>query len=246
MQLSRNNTLQTVLATALSCALCGCAAGAGDTQPTTDDLHGRQARVSASAYHDQWRQLMEDHVTWTRVVILGVLSDLPGTPDYTARLLQNVDDMGAALAPYYDAADVAKLGDLLRDHLVIAAAILTAARAGDTATMNAKIAEWRTNADDITAQMAAMNPDFWPADENGAMWQQHLDATLNEATSLATGNFAAEIQAYDEIHVLALDMADMFSTGIIQQSPRAFRDRECAVTNGDRHGHDDHHDHHRP
>jgi len=235
MQLSRNNTSRAVLATALSCALGACAAGGGDTQPAADDLHGRHARVSASVYHDQWRQLMEDHVTWTRVVILGVLSDLPGRHDYTARLLQNYEDMEAALAPYYDAGDVEKLGDLLQDHLVIAAAILTAARAGDTTTMNAKITEWRANADQITAQMAAMNPDFWPADENGPMWQQHLDATLTEATSLASGNFAAEIQAYDEIHMLALDMADMFSNGVIQQNPRAFRDRECVVSNDEHH-----------
>jgi len=179
-------------------------------------------KISRQAYHDDWRKLWEDHITWTRVVIIGILDELPGTDAYIARLLQNYEDMEAALAPYYgDDAEV--LGDLIKDHLVIAAEILTAAHDGDTAAMNAAIERWYANAHDIAVQMNEMNPRFWPLEETEQMWVEHLDATLEEATTHLTGDFEGEVAAYDTVHDLALDMADFFSNGVIRQFRGKFR-----------------------
>jgi hypothetical protein len=181
----------------------------------------KQKTSSRLAYHDEWRKLWEDHITWTRIVIIGILDELPGTEAYIARLLQNYEDMEEALAPYYgDEAEV--LGDLIQDHLVIAAEILTAAHDGDTAAMNDAIQRWYANAHDIAVQMNAMNPKSWPLEETEQMWTDHLDATLEEATTHLTGDFAGEVAAYDRVHDLALEMADFFSDGVMQQFPSQF------------------------
>src|ERR1044071_8486954 len=178
-------------------------------------------KTSRLAYHDEWRKLWEDHITWTRVVILGILDGLPGTNAYVDRLLQNPGDMAAALKPYYgDQADV--LGGLITDHLTIAAELLTAAKNGDTAGFNDAKARWYANAHDIAVQMNKMNPQFWPLAETEQMWDVHLDATLDEATANLTGNYTAEVAAYDKVHDLALEMADFFSNGVMLQFPNRF------------------------
>src|SRR5918996_3197303 len=69
-------------------------------------------RTSRLEYHDLWRKLWEDHITWTRVVILAVLDDLAGAPAYTDRLLQNPGDMADVLRPFYGE-DADQLGDLI-------------------------------------------------------------------------------------------------------------------------------------
>jgi len=135
-------------------------------------------------------------------------------------LLQNYEDMEAALAPYYgDDAEV--LGDLIKDHLVIAAEILRAAKAGQP--LDDLIARWYANAHDIAVQMNEMNPKFWPLEETEKMWTDHLDATLAEAVANLSGDYQGEIAAYDEIHNLALEMADFISEGVMLQFPGRFQ-----------------------
>jgi len=179
-------------------------------------------KTSKLAYHDEWRKLWEDHITWTRVVIMGILDELPGTNTYIGRLLQNYEDMEDALRPYYgDEAEV--LGDLIKDHLVIAAELVTAANNGDTAVFNDAKARWYANAHDIAVQMNKMNPQFWPLEETEQMWVDHLDATLEEAATHLTGDFAGEVAAYDKVHDMALEMADFISAGVMQQFPSKFK-----------------------
>ena len=179
-------------------------------------------KTSRLAYHDEWRKLWEDHITWTRVVIMGILSDLPGTDVYIDRLIQNYVDMEDALAPYYGE-DAEVLGDLILDHLVIAAELVTAAHDNNTAAFNDAHDRWYANAHDIAVQMNTMNPEFWPLEETEQMWVDHLDATLAEAVAHLTGDFAGEVAAYDEVHDLALEMADFFSDGVMKQFPSQFK-----------------------
>lgn len=198
-------------------ALVASAAVPALAQPLT------QQKTSRLAYHDEWRQLWEDHITWTRIVIISILGaeeELPGTEVYTERLLENYEDMEDALAPYYgDEAEV--LGDLIKDHLVIAAAILRAAKAGEP--IDDLVADWYANAHDIAVQMNAMNPKYWPLEETEQMWTAHLDATLAEAVAHLNGDFEAEVAAYDQVHDMALEMADFISNGVMQQFPSRFK-----------------------
>src|SRR5215216_1368106 len=173
----------------------------GDSTPASVTLDEQSAaaslvqdRTSRLEYHDLWRKLWEDHITWTRVVILAVLDDLAGAPAYTQRLLENPEDMADALRPFYgEYAD--ELDNLITEHLVIAAQILQAIHDGQPT--EDLIAQWYANADQNAAKMNEMNPQFWPLAEAQMMWREHLDATVAEVLAHHNGNYTDEIAAYD-------------------------------------------------
>jgi hypothetical protein len=196
--------------------------------PVGTSTHGAAGRGAVVfpgelEFRNDMRMLWEDHIVWTRLVIVSFAADLPDFPATAGRLLRNQDDIGDAFAPFYgrDAAD--QLTALLREHILIAVDVLVAARAGDQPALEEALARWDANADDIAAFLDAANPDNWPLDEMRAMMREHLALTTQEAVARLAGDFAADIAAYDAVHEQALEMADMLSTGVIEQFPHHFR-----------------------
>jgi hypothetical protein len=178
---------------------------------------------SELALHDQMRKLWEDHVTWTRNVIISFQADLPDLNAAIARLLRNQTDIGNAIKPYYGDAAGNQLTALLREHILGAAKVLAALKAGDQPALQAALAAWYANAHDIAVFLNSANPENWPLAEMDQMMRDHLDATTREAVARNRGDWDADVAAYDAVHVQALEMADMLSNGIIAQFPKPFR-----------------------
>jgi hypothetical protein len=183
----------------------------------------RKVRSEEAAFHDAMRKLWEDHITWTRMFIVEFAADSPATEATAERLLQNQVDIGDAIKPFYGDEAGDQLTALLQDHILTAADILTAAKAGEQEGVEEASARWYANANDIAAFLSSANPDHWPLEEMQAMMRDHLDLTLAEAVARLQGDFQADIAAYDEVHGQILEMADMLSAGIIAQFPKAFK-----------------------
>ncbi len=179
-------------------------------------------KTSAVALRNDMRKLWEDHVTWTRLYIVSVAGNLPDKGPTAQRLLQNQTDIGNAIKPFYGEAAGDKLTALLKDHILIAAELLDAAKAGDTGKANDAQTRWYVNADDIAVFLNGANPKNWPLDHMKVMMKMHLDLTLEEAVAQLQGNYAASVAAYDKVHQEILEMADMLSEGIINQFPEKF------------------------
>jgi hypothetical protein len=184
-----------------------------------------KAKMDRQAFHDAMRKLWEDHITWTRLVIIGTFEDLPDLDPTVQRLLQNQVEIGNAIKPFYGEAAGEQLTALLTDHILIAAEILQAAKNGDTVALEDASERWYANADDIAEFLNAANPKSWPLEEMRSMMREHLDLTLEEAVTYLNGDYEASIAAYDEVHLQALEMADMLSDGIIKQFPNKFKGR---------------------
>jgi hypothetical protein len=206
-------------ALALGLALGG---GLATGQPHAE---AHAASASRGALHDTMRKLWEDHITWTRQFIVSAgtqaenLADIDPTVE---RLLANQADIGDAIKPFYGDAAGDALTELLREHILLAADLVVAAKAGDEAGVTAASEKWYANADEIATFLSEANPRNWDLDDMQAMMREHLDLTLKEALARLQGRFADDIVAYDEVHVAILHMADMLSDGIVAQFPGRF------------------------
>ena len=181
---------------------------------------GQSATATRTAFRAAMRQLWEDHITWTRLFIVSDAADLPDLGPTTQRLLRNQQDIGDAIKPFYGEAAGQRLTTLLRDHILIAAEILVAAKSGNSSGVDAASARWYANADEIAEFLNSANPRNWPLDEMRAMMRSHLDLTLAEAVARLHGDYTGDIALYDKVHGQILQMADMLSAGIINQFPQ--------------------------
>lgn len=178
-------------------------------------------KIDPVTFHMVMRNLWEDHAFWTRMYIMSAVSDLPDAGLTAERLLQNQVDMGNAVATFYGEEAGAALTELLQQHILTAADLVGAAKAGDQDAVTTASNAWYANADEISAFLASANP-AWPEDVLQEMMTTHLDQTLAEATAQLTGDYAGSIAEYDHIVTHIQAMADALSAGIIAQFPDQF------------------------
>ena len=184
--------------------------------------HVNEVTAQEVALRQGMRKLWEDHITWTRLVIVSTAASLPDLEATTQRLLKNQADIGGAIQPYYGEPAGRKLTELLNAHIVGAANILAAAKANDTAKLDAAKQAWYANADEIAAFLSGANPKNWPLEDMKSMMRMHLDLTLSEAVNQLQGKYEDSVTDYDKVHDEILKMADMLSDGIIKQFPAKF------------------------
>ena len=215
----KRSAMRALTALVLGVALIAAACSGGD-----GDDHAMDARASSASaqLRDDMREVWEDHVTWTRVVIISAAADLPDYQAAVGRLLANQDEIGNAIKPYYGEAAGTELTRLLKDHIAVAGDLLVAAKNGDTAAVGDTKARWYANADEIAGFLAKANPEHWAQGEMAKMMRTHLDLTLEEATARLTGDWAGDVVAYDQVVAEILQMADMLTDGIVAQFPERF------------------------
>jgi hypothetical protein len=183
---------------------------------------GAQPKQTKAQFHDAMRQLWSDHVTWTRLYIVSAAADLPDKAATTQRLLQNQTDIGNAVGSIYGKTAGDKLTALLRDHILIAADLVGAAKAGQSARVDSLNRKWQGNADDIAVFLNGANPKHWPVATLKSVLRTHLEQTLTEATHQLKGDYAAGVKDFDAIEKHMLMVADILADGIVAQFPQKF------------------------
>lgn len=185
-------------------------------------------KIDPLVFQQAVRKLWEDHITWTRVYIISALAGLPEAETAAQRLLQNQVDIGNAIKPFYGDQAGSQLTSLLKEHILIAADLLAAAKSGDNAKFEASNKSWYDNADQIAGLLNGANPDNWPLGDLQSMMKSHLNLTLAEATARLKQDWTGDVSAYDKVHDEILGMADMLASGIIKQFPDKFASQQAS------------------
>ncbi|HNA90977.1 MAG TPA: hypothetical protein PKZ71_01905, partial [Chitinophagaceae bacterium] len=109
--------------------------------PLTSDKY----RELDNAMHKLWA----DHMQYTYLTVDAFFNNNTALNAQLARLLKNQEDIGAAIVPYYGQAAGDQLTTLLKGHINGVVPVLTAAKNGDQAALDAAVANWRQNGKEI-------------------------------------------------------------------------------------------------
>jgi hypothetical protein len=227
----RNDMSKKILISAAALiAVLGAIAALGASQGEAAHNHGARHQHGAKAptqkqvaLREDMRRLWEDHITWTRLAVISLTTGSPDTEATVGRLLKNQTDIGNAVKPFYGRKAGNELTKQLRRHILIAAEVIAAAKAGDEARLADAQARWARNGDDIAAVLASVNPRYWKLGAMKAELRRHLKLTTDEVVARLKGNWSADVEAYEKIHTHALHLSDALSNGLIKQFPRRFR-----------------------
>ena len=197
------------------------------------------------------RRLWTDHVVWTRMYIISAVAGAPMSEHLTAlldglvgkiatplggvvsllsngdaaavRLLRNQEDIGKAVVPFYGEAAGSRLTDLLKQHILIAVDLVSAARSGDERKFQQEDAKWMRNAEEIAGLLSEANPN-WPKNDVVDLLGQHLDLTKRETSARIKGDWSTDIEMFDQILTEILTLSAVLSDGLIKQFPDRFTD----------------------
>ncbi|MCL2567815.1 MAG: hypothetical protein FWE12_00040 [Oscillospiraceae bacterium] len=167
------------------------------------------------------RLAWEQHVYWTRMLLISIAARMPDEPHVTERLLQNPHDIARIFRRYYSAEIEKTIADLLTEHLILGAKIITALRDKQTDQAAELNCRWYANANQMANAFCGFNSHY-DCMALRDMLYMHLDLTTKEIAARLAGDWAADIAAFDKVEQEALRMADYFMAGIMKAFPEAF------------------------
>ena len=163
---------------------------------------------------NQLQQLWGQHVYWTRFFIISTAESLDDLTPVTSRLLRNPKDFARFLAPIYGTKIACQFQELFTRHLLIAADLINAAKNGKMEKADHIRKQWYQNAEAIASFLSSINQ-CWKKTKWIDMLYSHLEMTEKEAILRLQGNYAADIEMFDDIENEALKMANYMFCGII-------------------------------
>jgi len=195
--------------------------------PTVGAAHGKALKKRHSTHciskkevelKFEMQKAWIDHTIWTRSYIVSAISNLPDQKYVLQRLLQNQQDIGNIIKPFYGEGAGDKLAELLREHIMIAGQIVEAAKTNNEAEVKRLNEVWHKNADDIAKFLSVANPN-WTFEELQKHLYTHLEYINIIVVSCLKGDWKADIEATDKNEIHMIHFADILTAGIVKQFP---------------------------
>ena len=183
---------------------------------------GQATRSARHDFNRTMRTLLEEHVTWTRLMIISVAGELPDRSTTGGRLARSQAKIGETFRPFYGDLAGARIAKLLRDHVSRCVELIETAKTGDTAALvQARAANYLAG-DEIARFLTRVNPSNWPRRVIKRPIATIVDLTLVEALARVHGDYFVDVVAYEQLHQEMLAVADLLADGIVSQFPETF------------------------
>lgn len=170
---------------------------------------------------EQMNLVWEQHIMWTRMLLISIAENLKDLDATQARLLQNPKDIADIFRRYYENMVANQIQELLTKHLVIGKELIVALKNNNQEQATKLNTKWYQNADSMAEAFSSINP-FYPKEEIRKMLYDHLRLTTNEVNARLKGDYVEDIKAYDMVQKEILKMSQFLVMGIVQQFPNLF------------------------
>ncbi len=179
------------------------------------NCHRHMENDVPSSTKDLMTLYWEQHVWWTRNLVLSIIDELQDEEAVTARLLQNPADIASLFKDTYgdDAANAVK--ELITEHLVIGRDLIRAVKKNDKQLASTLEKKWYKNADDIAKGLHSINPNVYDENKWRALLYSHLDMTKKEVEYRLLKKYKDDVQNFNMIEQEALTMANEMTKGLM-------------------------------
>lgn len=169
----------------------------------------------------QMNLVWEQHIMWTRMLLISIAENLKDLEATQTRLLRNPKDIADVFRRFYGNAVANRIQQLLTEHLVIGKDLIVALKNKNQEEATKLNTKWYQNADEMAEAFSSINP-FYPKEEIRNMLYEHLRLTTNEVNNRLQGKYVEDINSYDMVQKEILKMSQFFVNGIVKQFPNLF------------------------
>lgn len=163
----------------------------------------------------------EQHIMWTRMLLISIAENLKDLDATQTRLLQNPKDIANIFRKYYGDTVANRIDKLLTEHLVIGKDLIVALKNNNQRLATELTDKWYKNADEMADFFSSINP-FYSREKLRDMFYDHLDLTTDEVTARLRKDYTADIEAFDKVQQEILKMSQYFVDGLFRQFPNLF------------------------
>ncbi len=170
----------------------------------------------------QMNLVWEQHIMWTRMLLISIAENLKDLEATQARLLRNPKDIADVFRRFYGIAVANRIQQLLTEHLVIGKDLIVALKNKNQEEATKLNTKWYQNADEMAEAFSSINPFYYPREEIRNMLYEHLRLTTNQVNNRLQRKYVEDINSYDMVQKEILKMSQFFVNGIVRQFPNLF------------------------
>jgi hypothetical protein len=170
--------------------------------------------IQSGDTRDTMRRLWDDHVLLTRFFLLSSLADLQDKETAFLRLAKHQSDIGNAVKSVLGEAAGEKLTALLKDRVQIAADLIAANKANDSAKKADMVKKLQANSDDIGTFLTGVNPQAWPDQVVKGVLREHTDLLISAIDARVRQDWNADMTAFEKSRAQIRLMADLMANGL--------------------------------
>lgn len=188
---------------------------------TNNNYNNNRIDNNDSSLMSDMRLVWEQQIYWTRMLLISIAEGLNDQSPTMERLLRGPSDIASIFNRYYGSNVASLVQELLTEHLQIAADLITALRDNQHNKATELTQQWYQNANKIADAFSSINP-YFDKQSIQSMLYRFLDLTIQQINKRLAGDYQGDIMTFDLIELEVLEMADKFTSGIMNQFPQKF------------------------